>query len=870
MTLHNFPSQPTSFVGRTDESSEIKQLLIDPACRLLTLVGPGGIGKTRLAIKVASNLEFEDGVFFVPLQPLSDITDIVSAIINVLPLQISDRGDSLQILLNYLAEPQLLLLLDNFEHLLDGVSVLTQILNETTRVKLLVTSRERLDSRIEQIWPVAGLDILDDEIWDRADAVRLFVNCVRRVKPDFVPAKHKEAVIRICKLVEGMPLALELAASWVRVMPCGVIADEIQKNIALLRTNQHDMPERHRSMRTVLDYSWQRLTKEEQAIFCKLSVFIDGFTLEAAQQVAGASLQTIASLIDKSLVKVEDEGRYSLHELLRQYAEEQLEAVDAIEHTNEAHCHYYVHMLEQLEPGLKDHTQKETINKLERELGNLELAWEYVVKHRRYALLERMIRILAIYVNLRMWGLQRVPRMIYVAYEEFETHQDKPPLRVWGCLLALFSYVLSHPGYVKSVEVAQLALESIEEETDKDVRAFVQWLAGGTLAWRSESKKQAITAVEESLTYYTERDVFVASRLLLPLSNANFMMGHSTYGKELSQRALMIATEQKDVQSMYSALGYMKWQAILSGEVAVGLSMNMQRRDLAEQSGDLGVVGLSDSETALWGYFGSGNYEKAFTLASDTLQYAITIGDLGIQHKCLLTLSLIANIREDYIHAHHLLQNNGEMLDIFPFAGPLSCSIAICAYGRGDYKGMIEPLDALITTAFKINNLFWMTWCLPILVLHSYVTHSYIRTIELMALALTHPVSLKGWLEKWPMLSRLQEHLRIEQTDDVYNAAWERGTKLDLEDTIVRWLTSVGKTNMIPSGSTKQPLIEPLTKRELEVLAILPKLNSYREIAEELTIVEGTVRTHAHNIFQKLGVKGKTQAVLRAKELGLL
>ena len=330
MSLHNLPAQPTSFVGRQRELAELTALVADPTCRVLTLVGPGGIGKTRLAMEVASRMmtHFADGVYFVPLQPLRSADNLVTAIVDALPLQLSGNDDPRQRLLHYLNGKHLILILDNFEHLLDGVGLVTDIFAAASHVNLLVTSRERLNLQAEQVWPVHGLDVPKDaaDTADTHSAVQLFMERARQVQPDFTLDDEQNAVIRICQLVEGLPLALEMAAGWVRAMSCAAIADMIQRNIDILTTEQRDLPERHQSMRAVFDHSWNLLTPEEQTVFPRLAVFRGGFSAEAAQEVTGASLQTLATLIDKSLVKLDASGRYDLHELVRQYASEQLDA----------------------------------------------------------------------------------------------------------------------------------------------------------------------------------------------------------------------------------------------------------------------------------------------------------------------------------------------------------------------------------------------------------------------------------------------------------------------------------------------------------------------------------------------------------------
>src|SRR5258708_1576469 len=341
---HLFPPS----IGRTHEIAEIGQVLADPACRLLTLVGPGGSGKTRLSIEVAAGQsgEFPNGVYFVPLAPRNSTEGIVSTIANTLGLALRSEESPTNQLLDYLHDKRLLLVLDNFEHLLAGTVVVTQILEADPEVKLLTTSREALSLEEEWVRQVKGLRFPDSDgtqlpqIEDYS-AIRLFAERARRVRADFSLADEQRDVIRICQLVEGVPLAIELAAVWLKTINCQQIADEIQRDMDFLTSPLRNVQERHRSIRAIFEHSWQLLSSEEQATFRKLSVFRGGFTLEAAIHVANSSRQCLTALVDKSLVQMTPTGRFDLHELLRQYAKERLEGADETAATQPAHSHYY-------------------------------------------------------------------------------------------------------------------------------------------------------------------------------------------------------------------------------------------------------------------------------------------------------------------------------------------------------------------------------------------------------------------------------------------------------------------------------------------------------------------------------------------------
>ena len=321
---NNLPIQPTPFIGRSAELAALDKLLADPDIRLVTIVGPGGMGKTRLALAVAERLinprrdapsarlynDFPNGVFFINLAPLSETSHIVPAVADALnfPLQGGDDRSPQQQLLDYLRQKKLLLLFDNFEHLLDGVELVANILQLAPDVQILATARERLHLRTEQVYPIEGLEFPNWETPEDAEAytaVQLFLQSARRNQPDFTLHNQDDLtyLARICRTVAGMPLALELAASWVDMLPLAEIAAELQQGLDFLETDMRDMPERHRSIRAAIDYSWQKLDEKEREIFAKLSVFRGGFTREAAKAVADANLRQLARLVGKSLLQ---------------------------------------------------------------------------------------------------------------------------------------------------------------------------------------------------------------------------------------------------------------------------------------------------------------------------------------------------------------------------------------------------------------------------------------------------------------------------------------------------------------------------------------------------------------------------------------
>jgi predicted ATPase/DNA-binding SARP family transcriptional activator len=329
---HNLPPQATTFIGRANELAEIAQRLCgDPACRLLNIIGPGGIGKTRLALEAAQQrlADFADGVYFVPLAPITADHLIAPAIAQALQPTLHWQIDPRAQLLEYMQDKQLLLVVDNLEHLPAGVDLLVEILTAVPRVKLLVTSRERLYLQWEWMLEIQGLEYPENEETLPArefSAVQLFAETARRMDAHFAVEADRAQVIRICRLLEGSPLGIELAAAWVRALPCAEIAQQIERNLDLLVTASVDRPERHRSLRAAFEYSWNLLSLNERKAAKKLAVFQGSFRHEAAEKVTGAPLTLLFALVDKSLLRRSTSGRFEMHGLLRQFIIDKLNA----------------------------------------------------------------------------------------------------------------------------------------------------------------------------------------------------------------------------------------------------------------------------------------------------------------------------------------------------------------------------------------------------------------------------------------------------------------------------------------------------------------------------------------------------------------
>lgn len=390
---HNLPAPVTSFVGREAELAQVAARLAEPGCRLLTILGLGGVGKTRLALVAASAAQaqisdaFLDGVYFVPLPSVHSASALAAAVASALGLPLPSSADPQVALPQHLRDRELLLVLDGFEHLVAEVGCLTALLQHAPQVKLLVTSRQRLNLAGEWILELSGLPHPPFGTTAGAEtfaATQLFLQRAQQAAPPLeLSALDIQAITLICEWVEGLPLAIELAASWAGAQRILEIAQAVESGLDVLSAFQRDLPPRHRSIRATFEHSWRLLSVGERQAFRRLAVFRGGFTREAAEQIAGADRTLLAALVDRSLLRRTRAGRYEMHELLRLYAAERLAETPLEENDTRArHArHYLGELMAQREGRLRGDEPQATSAGFGEEPGNVQAAWAWAVEH---------------------------------------------------------------------------------------------------------------------------------------------------------------------------------------------------------------------------------------------------------------------------------------------------------------------------------------------------------------------------------------------------------------------------------------------------------------------------------------------------------
>jgi predicted ATPase len=617
---HNIPGQVTPFIGRQKEQRAIEIVLSDQSARLITIIGVGGMGKTRLALAVGEKqihalerdggFRFADGVFFVPLEAVESPTEIVPALCQALGFQPADEGRAGRSiegqLLDYLRRKRVLLIIDNFEQLLDGVGLLAKIHRSTADVHMLVTSRQKLGLQGERLYALQGLRcpkaseqvINSERLVANYAAAALFAASARRVKPDFqLHDEDVSALIRLCRLVDGLPLAVELAAGWTNVLSLDDIVTEIEQGLSFLESDLHDLPDRHRNMEAVFDVSWRRLTKAEQAVFAQLCIFRGGFTRQAAAQVVGATLRQLAALVNKTLIQYDRKlDRYQVHRLLRQFGADKLAHGPAAENIiREQHCSYYSAALQQWDNQLKGAGQLEALAEFEKESANVRSAWYFAAETGQFAELDRAADGLG---RLYLWRRRfhegetagcLAEGSLLQALSAKEARKDAAEMKRILAKIQIWQSVFCDRA--KADELIGQALEVLNnpELAPVDTRheqAFGLQRAGD-LAFNNDGIK-ARRLYRRSLALYRELDdTWGTAKVLTALGWMAAHNGEMEEARQLGEEALVLVRASRDRKRTADALWLLGTLAILQGQVEESSRLLGESLDIRKTLGDL-------------------------------------------------------------------------------------------------------------------------------------------------------------------------------------------------------------------------------------------------------------------------------------------
>jgi predicted ATPase/class 3 adenylate cyclase len=566
---NNLPLQPTPLIGREKEVSEVCDLLRGDETHLLTLTGPGGTGKTRLALQAAADLldDFPDGTFFAHLATLTEGELFSSAVAETLGVEETGEQPLDESLKDYLRERRLLLVLDNFEQVLGAAPAVTELLAVAPHLKVLATSRAPLRLYGEHEFPVPPLTLPDLEsprsleTLTQYEAVGLFVERARAVKPDFeVTNESAPAVAEICVRLDGLPLAIELAAARIKMLPPKAMLQRLSSRLKLLTGGARDLPERQRTLRGAIEWSHALLDKGEQVLFARLAVFSGGRTLEAIDAVCDAvcdaegdlpvdSFNGVSSLLDKSLLRQEEgpgeEPRFVMLETIHEFAREKLQETAEADEIKRTHAKYFLALAEESYPELKGANQLEWLDRLEAEHDNMRAALSWALERREAEVALRLGGALWLFWFVRGYhseGRRWLQEALAV---------DEPGSPVSRAMaLAGVGWLAAHQGDLDPAqEACEEGLQLLANEASEAKRCLLVFL--GWVEREREDYRRATQLFEESLALSRQMgDTYWHATSLSNLALVSHYRRDSERATDLYEHSMDLFREQGDKQSL--------------------------------------------------------------------------------------------------------------------------------------------------------------------------------------------------------------------------------------------------------------------------------------------------------------------------------
>jgi predicted ATPase/class 3 adenylate cyclase len=780
---NNLPILPTAFIGRTEEIKAIGDLLRNNTCRLITLHGPGGIGKTRLSIQAGISFlkHYPFGAYFVPLAPMNNPGDIWTGIASAINLPIYEGKPPKEQVLNYLKQKDLLLVLDNFEHLQSGADLVNDLLENAPHVQVLVTSRTRLQLRKECVFEVDGLQFptqVDAEVFENFEAVQLFTTLAQRADPNYqMTSADRPAIFEICRLMGGMPLGIELAAHWVRIISPQEIVSELAENIDILKTEMVDVPERHRSMRAMFDYSWKLLDENEKQVLRSLSIFRGGVSLAAAKQILSASLLVISSLVDKSLVKRNSLGRYEMHELIRQLAEEKLQA-DEEEHRNllHKHAHYYLTRLAEREADLKGNDQINALNDLEADFENLRLAWNSAIENDHAQLVSAAVE--SLYWMLIYRNHHAVGKDLFEKARSKWSDPDANPSLFHRLQVRLMK------DNKDPEAIYRQAVDSARAREEKSELAVALNLLGRYYGHDLHDEERGLEHLEEAGQLFEQLgDDFYLGHVLDDISFTH-MYQNNEARISFAEKSLVVRERSGDLFGTAGVLGNLLIGFFWRGRFDLVEKLIKRALEIAEQTNDIRNIAWQKVYLCEIRAF-EGKFDLAFQMITDAEKISRDLSDADLTMQVNINkATVIAMGFDDYQQAKQIMEDTLPLDAEFSMHTPNGLMThGLIAAGLGELETLTKvawfPYEA---AKFVDTGLFGLSWFSPLIAVALYYKKEYQAAVECIGFTREKGIITYGMLEDWSVLQKIRQEMKEILGQDAYQHALEQGKTMGFED----------------------------------------------------------------------------------------